>query len=95
MFKIAIVGVRDAALLQDHLLTDLWERLSFVKLFNGRLQVLQAEDEHGNVVKRAARSGLAQCNFNTFGRCNVLVIVKLLLGTRAIDFAFVADGMIG
>lgn len=58
----------------------LLERLAIVQLFDGLFHVLQAQDQHSNVVQGSACGGLSQHDFHTFCCCDMLVIVGSSLG---------------
>ena len=67
--------------------THLLQGLAFVHLFDGLLEVLQAEDEYRDVVKRAACSTFSEDDLDSFCRCNMLIVVELLLGAAIIHFS--------
>lgn len=85
MFKITVIRVLDASRIAHVLRPHLLQCLPLVHLLDRLLQVLQPEDQHGDVVEGAACSCFAKHNFNTLSRCNVLIVVKLLLGARPVN----------
>ena len=82
----------------DVLLSHLLQRLTLVQLLDALLEIFKPKDQHRDVVEGAASGGLAQSNFNSLSRCNMLIVVKLLLGPLAAHLAFVGasvDGTVG
>ena len=80
------------------LLSHLLQRLTLVQLLDALLEIFKPKDQHRDVVEGAACGGLAQSNFNSLSRCNMLIVVKLLLGSLAAHLAFVGasvDGAVG
>ena len=67
--------------------THLLQGLAFVHLLDGLLKVLQAEDEYRNVVERAACSTFSKNDLDSFCRCDMLIVVELLLGAAIIHFS--------
>lgn len=79
----------------DVLLSHLLQGLTLVHLLDGLLEIFKPKDQHRDVVEGAARGGLAQSNFNPLSRRNMLIVVKLLLGSLAAHLAFVGTSVDG
>ena len=73
----------------DVLLSHLLQRLTLVQLLDALLEIFKPKDQHRDVVEGAASGGLAQSNFNSLSRCNMLIVVERLLGSLATHFTFV------
>ena len=67
--------------------THLLQGLTLVHLLDGLLEVLQAEDEHRDVIQRAACCTFSQDDLDTFRRSNVLIVVELRLGAATVHFS--------
>ena len=78
----------DASGIAHVLGTHLLQGFALVHLLDRLLEVLQAEDQHRDVVERAACCTFTQHDLDAFGSRNVLIVVKLLLGSATIDLAF-------
>ena len=82
----------------DVLLSHLLQRLTLVQLPDALLEIFKPKDQHRDVIEGATCSGFAQSDFNSLSRCNMLIVVKLLLGSLAAHLAFVGasvDGAVG
>ena len=80
----------DAPSIVDVLGTHLLQGLTFIHLLDRGLQVLEAEDEHRDVVERATCCTLPQHDLDSLRRSDMLIIVKLLLGSAPVHLALLA-----
>ena len=76
----------DATSFAQVLGTHLLQGFSFIHLLDGLLQVLQAQDQYRDVVERAACCTFSQNDLNSLSRCDMLIVVKLLLSSATVDF---------
>lgn len=70
--------MRHFHLLSNGLLPDLLEGLARIQLPHSALETLQAQYQHRDVVQATTNGRLSQSYLDTFGRCDVLIVVEVV-----------------